>query len=203
MSKSYNKNKKIIDKILANKEYDKLLEFCDFKLEKIFTDDFFQDCKNNNVLVKHLIDNALDLECRNKDKQRPIHFICKYSNKEMLLHILSKNVELECQDHLGQRPIHLLCELSTPDVIKILIDKGVDLESKDKYNYRPIHLICQYQPPEMIKDIIDRNVDLECEDIDNVRPVHYIKRYCNEMLQYIIDKGVKHDDLETLIPVEY
>ncbi len=145
-------------------------------------------------ILKHIIDNSIDLECQTIKNWRPIHSICRHSTPEMIKYIIDKGVDLECQHNEDWRPIHLICRYSTPEMIKYIVDKGVDLECQNNEDWRPIHLICRHSTPEMIKYIIDKGVDLEYQHNEGWRPIHYICRYSTpEMIKYIIDKGV---DLE-------
>ena len=148
----------------------------------------------NVAKQKEYLDNCIDLECKNNDDWRPIHFICQDSTPEMIKYIINKNVDLECETVNKTRPIHLICKYSTPEMIKFIIEKKVDLECKTKEGWRPIHLICKYSPSEMIKFIIEKGVELECETSDGWRPIHYICRFStSEMIKFIIENGI---DLE-------
>jgi ankyrin repeat protein len=184
--------------------HNELLNYIKFDLNH---NDFFKKLLINNVedekILKHIIDNAVNLECETKiNKWRPIHYICQNSTPEIIKYIIDKGVDLECEDYMGLRPIHLICRYSTPEMIKYIIDKGVDLECETFfYEWRPIHFICKYSTPEMIKYIIDKGVDLDCENEDGWRPIHFICYYHSapEMIKYIIDKGINldfNDELE-------
>jgi ankyrin repeat protein len=200
--------KEIFNKILNNKQFDELLNYTKFDLNY---KDFFKNlliiCKDEKIL-KYVIDNAIDLECKDNFRQRPIHLICKFSTPVMIKYIIDKGVNLECENINRWRPIHYICRYSTPEMIKYIIDKGVDLECEtNNNNWRPIHVICRFSTPEMIKYIIDKGVDLECEDHDKWRPIHYICEYSTpEMIKYIINKGVNikfnRNDLKLEIKVK-
>jgi ankyrin repeat protein len=192
-------NNLIFKKIIDNKQFDELLNYTKFDLNYNFKE-LLKNCKNEKIL-KHVIDNAVDLECEDKYKMRPIHCICYYSTPEMIKYIIDKGVNLECETINKMRPIHLICVYSTPELIKYIIDKGVNLECENYYKQKPIHYICQYSTPEMIKYIIDKGVDLECRTNAKWRPIHFICQYStHEMIKYIIDKGIKTKfDINNLI----
>jgi ankyrin repeat protein len=184
----------IFEKIVNNKQFYKLLNYTKFDFhDNFFFKNLLKNCKDEKIL-KHVIDNVIDLDCENNFGWRLIHYICVYSTPEMIKYIIDKGIDLECEDKNKNRPIHYICRYSTPKMIKYIIDKGVDLEYVDMYKRKPIHHICQFSTSEMIKYIIDKGVDLECEDNKGWRPIHLICQYSTpEIIKYIIDKGV---DLE-------
>jgi ankyrin repeat protein len=145
------------EKYIKN-NHNELFNYVKFDLQ---SKDFFEEiswrCKDEKIL-KHVIDNAINLECEDNYKLRPIHYICKHSIPEMIKYIIDKGVDLECETSWKLRPIHLICRFSTPEMIKYIIDKGVNLECENYYKQKPIHYICQYSTPEMIKYIIDKVV---------------------------------------------
>jgi ankyrin repeat protein len=146
--------------------HNELLNYVKFDLnynnfiKKLFINSVVVD---ENVL-KHVIDNATDLECEDNERMKPIHYICALSTPEMIKYIIDKGVNLECENEWKKRPIHYICQYSTPEMIKYIIDKGVNLECKNVWKNRPIHYICQYSTPEMINYIIDKGIELNFND---------------------------------------
>ena len=199
---TYMLNRSIIKKSIEENNFDNLIKFTDYDIKDMYNYNIFlklvQHCKNENVL-KHIIDNCIDLECINLEcidygRWKPIHYICRYSTPNIIKYIIDKNVDLECATNNRWKPIHLICAYSTPEMIKYIIDKNVDLECVNNYKWKPIHYICRYSTPEIIKYIIDKNVDLECTTNNGWKPIHSICRNSTpEMIKYIIDKNV---DLE-------
>ena len=77
--------------IINSKDHTKLLEYKEFHLEKIY---YFLQYYNFEV-VKYVLDNAVNLECNNYEKKRPIHDICENENGlVMLKYIVSLGVNL-------------------------------------------------------------------------------------------------------------
>jgi ankyrin repeat protein len=144
-----------------NYNYELLLNYINFDLnDNDFFDKLLKNCKNENIL-KHVITNVINLECKDIYGKRPIHYICEYSTPEMIKYIIGKGVNLECRDGYGRKPIHYICGYSTPEMIKYIIDKEVDLECEGFLKMRPIHYLCQNSTPKMIKYIIDKGIKLD------------------------------------------
>ena len=191
--------KDIFEKIIDNKQFDELLNYVNFDLTYYFGV-LLRNCKYENIL-KYVIDNTIDLECKNDFEQRPIHWICVYSTPEMIKYIIDKGVNLECENKYKMRPIHIICKNSTPEMIKYIIDKGVNLEYEDCWEWRPIHLICAYSTPEMIKYIIDKEIklnfndELELENFinenDKISDKDEMIEYINKCKHVMIKKAIK------------
>jgi ankyrin repeat protein len=130
--------KEIFEKIIDNKQFDELLNYVKFDLNYNFKN-LLKNCKNEKIL-KHVIDNAIDLECENDNKSRPIHFICENSTPEIIKYIIDKDVNLECKNVWKARPIHYICEHSTPEMIKYIIDKGVNIKFDNDNNYLKLEI---------------------------------------------------------------
>jgi hypothetical protein len=119
--------REIFKKIIDNKQFDELLNYTKFDLNYNYNfEELLKKCKDENIL-KHVIDNANDLECENHWGNRPIHFICRFSTPEMIKYIIDKGVDLECEDNYKWRAIHYICLCSTSEMIKYIIDKDVNI----------------------------------------------------------------------------
>ena len=114
--------------------YNELLNYIKFDLiyndfvKKLFINGVVED---ENVL-KHIIDNAITLECEDNERMKPIHYICALSTPEMIKYIIDKGVNLECENEWKKRPIHYICQYSTPEMINYIIDKGIELNFNDE-----------------------------------------------------------------------
>jgi hypothetical protein len=129
------------EKYIEENNYDELLNYVKFDLKdnnffyKLLSSlSLLNNCKNEKIL-KHIIDNAIDLECETSDKWRPIHLICKYSTPEMIKYIIDKGVNLECETDLGYKPIYFICRYSTSEMIAYMVDKCNNLKCEEINKY--------------------------------------------------------------------
>ena len=186
-----------VKQLISNNKFEKLLDIVEYDISQMFGNNLFvnllENCKDFSIL-KHVLDNCIDLECVSSKKWMPIHYLCRYSTPEIIKYIIDKNVDLEYATNDGWKPIHLICRYSTSEMIKYIIDKNVDLECATNNGWKPIHFICHYSTPKIIKYIISKNVDLESTTSYGWKPIHYICKYSTpEIIKYVIDKNV---DLE-------
>ena len=117
-----------INKIIEDKEYEKLLEYNRFDWSYI--KDIYGLIKNiDSKIFMHIINNTINLEYKNKKDNRSLmHYACIFHTIEIIQLLINKNVNLECEDPNKWRPIHYACKYNTLDVIQLLIDKNVNLE---------------------------------------------------------------------------
>jgi hypothetical protein len=94
-------------KYINNKKFNKLLKYSKFDLSSHFFENLVENCEDEKIL-KYVIDNANDLECRNEVLSKPIHLICMYSTQKMIKYIINKEVDVECRNHVGYFPINML-----------------------------------------------------------------------------------------------
>lgn len=153
--------------ILRNKDYDKLLLYKDFDIERHFEQihTFLINSKNNH-LIKHIIDNCLNINAEvslsGYSSKRLIHLIIKHTNDEMIKYIFEKeNIDLDCMDQNDKYPIHLVCQISSSTIIiKKIIDKHIhsSLTFGDAFTFKRAlihsinHNLClnTYQKSELI-----------------------------------------------------
>ena len=126
-----------IKNIMDKREYEKLLSYNFFDVEFLFINinkALFD--KIENEIMKHIIDNCLDLNTQvnyvGYISTRLIHSFCKNANDELIQYLINKGVELECPDLCGYYPLHLICVHSTYSMIKYIIGKGVNTKSNPK-----------------------------------------------------------------------
>ena len=150
-----------INNIIINAEYIKLLNYNEFNWLLFDSRYLVKLLKNiNNEIITHIINHTLNLECKDNNKCKPIHFVCIYQSIDAIKLLVDKGVDLECEDGNKWRPIHIVCKYQSIDAIKLLLDKDVDLECATAYNRRPIHLVCMHQSIDVIKLLVDYGVDL-------------------------------------------
>ena len=154
-----------IDKIIESKNYADLQKHKTIDLKFLIDNHLLKPLllHADTQTLKHVIDNALDLNCRSKHNSLLIHYVCESAVLEILKYLLAKDssIDLESKDNGGMTPI-LFASRDNPnlDVIKFLVDKGVDLECQTLYQWRPLHYICANQSSEAIHYILSQRVDL-------------------------------------------
>jgi ankyrin repeat protein len=178
----FNDERAKVNDIISSGNYYFLLQYKNIDLSELdFMSDknikkIFQSCKDNNV-IKHVIDNIIDLEYIDTTESKIIHYICRYCNFEIVKHLLSKNVKLNHPNDAGHRPLGLVCFQKNKDhIIKYLIDNGMDVTLRSK-NYYPIHDVCINGKPWLIEYLLQKGGDLGSKTNDSWTSIHFICKY--------------------------
>lgn len=154
-----------IDNIIQSKNYVALQKHQRIDLKYLMDNHFLKPILKYADIqtLKHLIDNALDLNCKSKHNSRMIDYVCESAVLEIVEYMLTKDtsIDIESKNDYGMTSLHYACR-SNPNlnVIKYLVDKGVDIECEDNDGWRPLHYICLYRNSEAIHYIFNKRVDL-------------------------------------------
>lgn len=81
-------------------------------------------------VAKHIIDNIVDFDYRDKYNWTAIHYICKYGEPEIIEYTINKKgIDLESKSKSGYQPIHLICAHQNYDTIVKILEKDIDKSS--------------------------------------------------------------------------
>lgn len=200
---SYSSDKEFLLKSLLKSDFSQIKNYKQFDLNDMFkteidniciVEHIFSKCKDSNVL-KHFVNNCLDIYASNNNGEGIIHFICRYCEKnkkkslDMYDHIVSKNICLNVEDKKGRIPLHYIITYSTRlDIALDLINRTDNLNHATKSGKTALHYACKYGCAEIIKMLIDKNVYLNCITKKKCTPLHYIcEQYCNSAIYEMID----------------
>ena len=161
-SNDHSTNLSEVKNFIKKKQFNKLLSYKKFQLEYLF-DRMSNILKAPDNILKYIIDNSVDLEVKDEDGWRLIHYICDCSTPTIIKYLIDKGVDLEAETNDKVRPIHCICSnsASTLEILKYIINKGVDLEAETDDEYRPMHYICTNSSFETIKYAINYVINIK------------------------------------------
>ena len=180
---------KEVDNIIESGAFYRLKKYVNFDFN-LFSDKgvskLFDECTDDSVL-KHIIDNTIDLENKDYEGWRPIHVVCRFSKPVIIKYLIRKGVDLECKNDKGYRPIHLILLNSTPGIIKYIVNKGVKLNCQNNYDGgTPKDILLKQRSKRTICNVIkhfsmekdDIKLLLENDKIKSVKAIHDILACC-------------------------
>ncbi|XWV24980.1 hypothetical protein QJ856_gp0799 [Tupanvirus deep ocean] len=146
--------------IIKNKNYNKIYKYHQFDLDTLSrlgnltannddcskTNQYFTTFlqKADTTILKHLIDNAIDLECQIQGGKL-IHLVAKNCCLDVVKYLVEKGIDIECETPKRKwRPIHFAIKSSQEGIVQYFVEKGVNIESMTSNGWMPIHLACQY-----------------------------------------------------------
>ena len=150
----HSSNKFLIKNFIIIQDFDKLLQYSNFRCDFLFEDSvlvlLLQNCKNDNIII-HVINNMVDLHYQsNITGDTLMHFVCRYGTADIIkkaIDLFGVNI-MEYKNINGVYPIQNLCKFQ-PDLVstvQYLIEKGVSYEKEDNKGARLIHYLCIYCP---------------------------------------------------------
>ena len=159
VSKKYKDNKRIIQKIISDKDFNKLLKYEEYMITDTDYKDDYQfnisliqtlcECCENDDIIMHVLDNCVDLKKKVlfknvKTAYYPIHVICEYGSPTVIKHVVNKGVKLNLKTNDGHNALHILCRYSDIECISLAINCGADINAINKYGKTPVHDVCKY-----------------------------------------------------------
>ena len=158
-------NRDIIDQIMEQKNYKKLLKYNDFNFELFNKNTLITFLKSTHNLetIKYVIDNTLNVQGIGSNGYYPMHEICKCSFPEAIKYAIDKGWSLEVSCETGYRPMHFIFRYQEPELIKQVLDMNIDLNAAGGDGWSPIHYLCRYSTIEMVKYILEKGVDVKSD----------------------------------------
>lgn len=120
-----------IDRLLAAEDYDKLLKFRSFDLDRMISNGslskLFQT--SDDLIIEAVLHNCVDINCESDQRIRPIHLISKYGSPYIVNYALQLNIDAETPSIGGWKPIHYALKYQTLPAIMLLINYCKDFRS--------------------------------------------------------------------------
>jgi ankyrin repeat protein len=162
LDNSFQSNIPIIQNYIDNNRFDKLLDYVDYDMQYLVTNnllDILEKC--DNKVAKHIIDNCINFDFIDNRGYSAILWIAEIGNDEIIKHVIDKGLHLDYIDATGWSILHHLCLRGLTESIKYAINKGVPLEKENNNGWRPIHAACHYCNEDTIKLLISKGVNLK------------------------------------------
>lgn len=194
-----------IKSIINKKKFNKLLKYRKFDLGTFYeTNQILTIIDCENKIIKHIIDNVLDIDAKNYNGFGLLHLCAKYGKSDIILYLINKGVKLEEETNYGNRPIHIIAKYASSDVLKYIINKEVSLDCKNIFGCKPIHVICKYSTFEIIQFVLNREIEIDHEipellRINNTLSLENKVELINFANRKIIDNIEKHETKLSLI----
>lgn len=166
-----------VDTIIKSGNHAELLNYKKFHIDFFYNYELLKKLfeKNNTTVIKHVIDNAINLEVESGNKNRPIHYASVYASFRIIRYLIRKKINLNVVDKDGTTLLHLgFMHNRDLKIIKYLVEKAGGLEIDDHVKWKPIHHACQNSQAETIKFLLGKNVRTDGVTDDNDTPASLI-----------------------------
>lgn len=125
--------------------------------------------KNNNEIVKILLDNDTDVNVKGKffNDWYPINIACEHNNLEIVKMIIDKGGDANNYNPHKLYPIYVACKNNNFDMVKYFIECGVDINCKNEFkmsgrsNWLPIYVACENNNFDIVKLLVENGANLQ------------------------------------------
>lgn len=198
--KPYNLYKKEIIEIINNKEYVKLEDYYDFRLNDCpeLLKAVVRDLHIN--IFKYVVNNSVDYDEVNPETGNSlIHSVCEFDSSDSVLkclHLLTKKVNLNIKNKAGFYPLDivLLKQEFKYKIVTNMINNNVKLKYEDSI-YQPIHLLMFDYDDEVMNMFIREEIDINTPIINNMLPIHILLSFgsYSKILNGLTNSSAKWD----------
>ncbi|EHK21973.1 uncharacterized protein TRIVIDRAFT_132487, partial [Trichoderma virens Gv29-8] len=149
----------------------------------------------HEAVVKQLLDNGADLECKDKEYGRTLlSWAAQYGHEAVVRLLLEKGADIESKDkEYGRTPLAHAARRGHEAVARMLLEKGANMESRSKSGRTPLSWAARrgHEAIRIIKLLIETGVNLECKDKEFCRTsLSWAAQYGNtEVVKLLLESG--------------
>jgi hypothetical protein len=92
------------------------------------------------TIAKLLLDRGANIESRDSDGNRPLHFASRGDFPAIVKLLLEEKADIEAKDKNLNRPLHIAIVKQNASTVRLLLDKGASVEAENAEGDQPIHL---------------------------------------------------------------
>lgn len=129
----------------------------------------------NLEIMKLLIDNDGDLECKGDEGTTPFLEACRAGNLEMVKILLKFKANFHCFDNEKNTALHHAAIGCSFDIIDILLEKNIEIDVRNQNDYTPLMLAVQNERRrclEVIEYLVDCGADVNAKNCSGATALH-------------------------------
>lgn len=125
--------------------------------------------------AKRLIDEGADVNCRNENGHRPIHYAVFQGKGDLLQLLVERGADVNAADDKGMTSLHMAAERGEYSFCTYLMQKGAKHKVFCKDHMAPIHYAAQSKKDECCRRLIQGGADKDLMSRYTVRwtPLQY------------------------------
>lgn len=94
----------------------------------------------HDALLKLLLENGVNIECKNKKGQTAVNEATQRSNRMAVKLLIAKGANVNTLDHSKTTPLHHAAHMGASDMVRLLLENGADPTAYDKWGAIPLKL---------------------------------------------------------------
>lgn len=138
-------------------------------------------------VVKTLLDNNPNMECRDYNKQTCLHIACTYNFTEVVKLLINKCNDIDCKDIFGWSSLHIACYNSNYDLVKMLINAGANVNEKNNRGDTCLHVICYNDNASigLVSLLLENGANINTKNSHGESPYDIAKHYNSNLASFL------------------
>ncbi|UKZ55877.1 hypothetical protein TrVGV298_009701 [Trichoderma virens] len=151
----------------------------------------------HEAVVKQLLDNGADLECKDKEYGRTLlSWAAQYGHEAVVRLLLEKGADIESKDkEYGRTPLAHAARRGHEAVARMLLEKGANMESRSKSGRTPLSWAARRGHEAIVGLLLEKGADLESREMEYGRtPMSWATRYEHwAVARLLLEKGADQE----------
>ena len=139
------------------------------------------DCRLNTALhletdsqaMKLLLVNGADVEAKNVNGLRPIHYGVRTGRVELVELLIKHGANVDAADEYGNTPLHeAVCH--GLEIVELLVKGGAKVNAQNIDGKTPLHIAVERQQFKTVERLLNMDSDVGLTDVWRNTPIHYM-----------------------------
>nr|XP_022289772.1 transient receptor potential cation channel subfamily A member 1 homolog isoform X3 [Crassostrea virginica] len=150
-------------------------------------------------IVKCLIENGADLDCKNEEEQTPLHLAAKHGRTNVVREmVIRDHSAVNDEDEDSNTALHLATLHGHTKVALILIKNGADVAARNSVLWTPLDCAAAKGWLKTVKCLLDADAPVDPMDKTKTTPLHLASRYGHaDVVKCLLDHSAKISQRDT------
>ena len=150
--------------------------------------------KDNEAVVRFLLDHGADIEAQTPEKFTPLMCACENLHPAIVDLLLMREANIHACDAAGWRPIHRALVNRCPEplnpVLPLLLDHEADINARCNFGKAPLHYAVEKNDATTVSYLLSKDADIEARDLADCTPLHTaIECRLEPMVRLLLDQS--------------
>lgn len=165
-------------------------EFINIKNSKGTNALHYASFKGNLKIIKTLIDNGADIECKTEKGLGVYHYASQGNQPNSIVYFniyYKDRIKIHEPDFSGSTPLNWACYTSALDAALYLLNYKADINSKDNEGNTPLHLAVKTHSAKLVLILLQRGADISVRNKKGFTPkdLAFKKESCNDIYELL------------------